>query len=114
MPGFRPAFAKRLDDDEIEVEIRNLGDLVPENAEESPRVVPHEENTVVESPPSTSESESSESEVEQEEEESLPSGNGDAPENEGGEDASEEGIINDGLTEEDYLAGKTDGNEFRY
>lgn len=77
-----------------------------------------DENTVVETPPS---SESSESEVDQVssegEEESLPSGNGDAPENEGGEDASsniEHGIIDDGPNEDDYLAGKTDGDEFRY
>jgi len=97
-----------------------------------------DENTVVggNSPPSSSESSEEDWSVEENlsendsqvigdvtyeeassEEESLPSGNGDAPENEGGEDASsniEEGIIDDELTEEDYLAGKTDGNEFRY
>ena len=96
-----------------------------------------DENTVVEEnspiPPSSSESSEEELSVEENpsnddyeligdviyeevssEEESLPSGNGDAPENEGGEDDSEEGIINDGPNEDDYFANKTDGNEFRY
>ena len=86
-----------------------------EHAEESV------EESLESSPPSSESSESEEEEVvseeeleEELEEESLPSGNGDAPENEGGEDTSEEGIINDGPNEDDYFANKTDGNEFRY